>query len=30
MFIVTWICAISYWKVSGGERRWQILQEQAI
>jgi high-affinity nickel-transport protein len=26
LFIVTWLCAISYWKFSGGERRWQIPQ----
>jgi nickel/cobalt transporter (NiCoT) family protein len=25
LFIVTWACAIAYWKFTGGERRWQIV-----
>ncbi len=25
LFIVTWVCAITYWKLTGGERRWQIV-----
>lgn len=25
LFIVTWVCAITYWKFTGGERRWQIV-----
>jgi hypothetical protein len=25
LFIVTWLCAITYWKLSG-ERRWQLPQ----
>jgi high-affinity nickel-transport protein len=25
LFIATWLCAITYWKLTGGERRWQIV-----
>jgi nickel/cobalt transporter (NiCoT) family protein len=25
LFIVTWACAITYWKFIGGEHRWQIV-----
>jgi nickel/cobalt transporter (NiCoT) family protein len=25
LFIVTWVCAVTYWKFTGGERRWQIV-----
>src|SRR6201997_5233802 len=24
LFIVTWACAIAYWRLTGAERRWQI------
>jgi high-affinity nickel-transport protein len=30
LFIVTWLCAVAYWKLGGGERRWQIPQADAI
>ncbi len=23
LFAVTWLCAVTYWKVSGVEKRWQ-------
>jgi nickel/cobalt transporter (NiCoT) family protein len=29
LFIVTWLCAIAYWKLAGGERRWQTAQAAA-
>ena len=27
LFIVTWLCAITYWKLTGGERRWQLAEQ---
>jgi len=26
LFVATWACAIAYWRLIGGERRWQIAQ----
>jgi high-affinity nickel-transport protein len=26
LFVVTWLCAITYWKLAGVEQRWQAAQ----
>jgi nickel/cobalt transporter (NiCoT) family protein len=30
LFIVTWACAIAYWRLTGAERRWQTAQSGRV
>jgi nickel/cobalt transporter (NiCoT) family protein len=30
LFVATWACAIAYWRLTGGERRWQTAQSDDV